>query len=473
MQPILVKMTKVPEAWRSAAAVLACALLTVPARALPAQDDGGRLVVYLDIAAGTAQDVELVLGKAELAGEKDTLALAGLPISMVASKGPGRQILLWEQAVPAGHYGSLTLRIDRISAYAQAAPIRPSPPPGGIVLPIDLTAISGQPAPLFLFWNPASDVLSQKVYTPALKSGQEDRLPPASLAIVANAGSDYLTCIDRFRHRVVSLIASGRQPVDMVYASLRAEFYVANSASDDISVINLATGKVERSLSLRAGDGPTRIALSPDQQRLYVLNAGSRCVSVLNLLSHQEEGRIDLESTPAALAVDARNGAVYVTGRDSDQLSALDPLSLTIAPLLNLGAGSAEIILNQRERRLYVEKAAQRQLTLIDLSRNTVAGNIRLCSPAGGFAFHPATRTLFASLPGCGLISIMKPDDNLEIGTLPLPHAPGRIGLDPESKSLVVLFPAEGKVAFYNANSWNLQATLDVGKQPLAVAFAQ
>ena len=352
-------------------------------------------------------------------------------------------------------------------------PSAPLPRRGGIILPIDLTAVSGQPAPLFLFWNPASDVLAQKVYTPAIKAGQEDRLPPASLAIVSNAGSDYLTCIDRFRHRVVSLIASGRQPGDMVYSSLRAEFFVANSASDDISVINLNTGKVERTLSLRAGDGPTRIALSPDQQRLYVLGAGSRCISVLNLISHQEESRINLESTPADLAVDARNGAVYVTGRDSDQLLALDPLSLTVAPLLNLGAGSAEIILNPRERRLYVEKAAQRQLTLVNLDRNTVTGNIRLCAPAGGFAFHPNTRTLFASLPGCGLISILKPDDNLEIGTLPLPHAPGRISLDPESKSLIVLFPAEGKVAFYNANSWNLQAMVDVGKQPLAAAFAQ
>lgn len=462
--------------WSSAQALplaLALAALPIPVPAGPPPDGSmSLLVLYLEAPAGPAREVRLFLGGAVLTGERDSLPLGMGARTLAAGKGPGSQVLLCEQAIPPGRYASLRLRFDSISAYAQAAPIRPAPPPGGLAVPLDLQTAAGRAAPLFLFWDPALDSLDSAGYRPSIRARPEARVPPASLAIVANAGSHYLTCIDRFRRRVVDVLPSGRRPMDMVYASGRREFYVANSASDDITVLDLHAGRPARTLSLRGGDEPRRLALSEDQRRLYVLNGGSNSVSVLNLASHQEEGRVQLESEPAALAVDDGNGAVYVTSRESDRLYAIDPGNLSATSLLRFGANLDELALNRKERRLYVVKPAQRQLSVLDLARNAVTGHIQLCSPASGLAFHPVTRALFASLRDCAIVAVLKPEDNLELGSIRLPHAPGRIGLDPEAKSLLVTFPGEGRLAFYNANSWKQQALLEVGKQPSAVAFA-
>lgn len=454
-------------------AVLALAALPAFSSDPPPDHAGSQLVVYLEIPTGSAKEVELDLGKVFLIGETDSILLVTGPRTLLAGKGHGGQTLLCQQGLPPGRYGSIRLHFDRITAYAQAARIRPAAPEHGISIPVDLSALPGETVPVFLLWNPGLDAIEAKAYVPFIKANEESRVPPASLAIVSNTGSNYLTCIDRFRMKVVNVLPAGRRPMDMIYASSRQEFYVANSASDDISVLDVHTGKVKRTLGLRGGDEPHRLALSTDQRRLYVLNGASNSVSILNLLSHQEEGRIQLEGAPSSLAVDGQNDAVYVTSRDSDQLSAIDPGSLSVTSLLRFGSSLDELALNRKDRRLYVVKSAQRQISIVDLARNAVIGDIKLCAPATGFAYHPISRTLFASIRECSLISILKPDENLELGSINLPHAPGRISLDPESKNLFVTFPAQGKVALYNANSWKQHALLDVGKQPFTVAFAQ
>lgn len=437
------------------------------------EQTGSQLVVYLEIPTGSAKEVELDLGKVFLVGEKDSILLVTGPRTLAAGKGHGGQTLLCQQAIPPGRFLSLRMLFNRVTAYAQAARIQPSAPEQGITIPIDLSALPGQTVPVFLLWNPGLDAIESKAYLPFIKAQEVSRVPPASLAIVSNTGSDYLTCIDRFRMKVVNVLPARRRPTDMIYASSRQEFYVANSASDDISVLDIHTGKVKRTLGLRGGDEPSRLALSTDQRRLYVLNGASNSVSIINLLSHQEEGRIQLEAAPSSLAVDGQNDAVYVTSRDSDQLSAIDPGSMSVTSLLRFGSSLDELALNRKDRRLYVVKTAQRQISIVDLARNAVIGDIKLCAPATGFAYHPISRTLFAAIRECSLIAILKPDENLELGSINLPHAPGRISLDPESKNLFVTFPAQGKVALYNANSWKRQVILDVGKQPFSVAFAQ
>jgi YVTN family beta-propeller protein len=272
---------------------------------------------------------------------------------------------------------------------------------------------------------------------------------------------------------VVAAIGVGQKPRDLVFSAARRELYVANSASDDLSVIDAATGRVQKTVRLRAGDEPSRLALSADETRLYVLNAGSSSLAVVDLSASQELARVQLPSAPAALAVDELNNVVYVASRDSDRLFAVDPSTSSFIALPGFGGNVDEIAVASRERKIYAAKNAQRQIAIFDIAKGAVEGNLRLCGACAGLLHLPSSRILFASTPDCGALTAFKPEQNLEAGSLFLPYAPGRIGVDREGKRLLVAFPVAGKVGFYNANSWSPQGMLDVGKSPFAVAFAQ
>ena len=66
--------------------------------------------------------------------------------------------------------------------------------------------------------------------------------------------------------------------------------YVTNSGSNSVSVLDLATMKVTRTLS--TGDNPTGVTASPTKDEVYVVNTGSGTVSVIDTATNQVAGSI-------------------------------------------------------------------------------------------------------------------------------------------------------------------------------------
>ncbi len=468
-------MDSIPSRWKQSIRLLVwCAPgFFFPVFASAANPEKGLVVIYLEVPAAIGKDVVLDLEDMVLIGDKDSLTLEAVKTSLSAKEYSGQQILLCEQAIPSGNYAALRLNFKHVVVPSQSNKAAPALPGKGVSTAIELKVVPGAALPIFLYWDPGLDNYDGKIYSPSIQSKPERRSTPAAMAFVSNTGSNYISCIDRFRQRVVDVIGVGQGPMDMVFASMRQDLFVANSGSDNISVIDVRSGRMERNISLRGGDKPGRLALASDQSRLFVLNGGSNSVSVVDLLGYQETHRIHLEAPPAALAMDDQNSVIYVTSRDSDRLFAIDPASFSVTTVLRFDANLEEIAFSRTSRKLFLDRPAQRLVSVFDIAKNTVEINLKLCGPATGFAYQRISSTLFASIPDCNLISILKPNENLDIGAINLPNAPGKISLDPESKYLMVTFPLPGKIGFYNANSWESHGSLDVGKSPFAICFGQ
>jgi len=82
-------------------------------------------------------------------------------------------------------------------------------------------------------------------------------------------------------------LATADRPVNLPYAAALSPqgttLYVANAGSDDVSVINLATGQAI--MHLAVGHNPRGLALSADGARLFVNNALDGTLSVFDLTS--------------------------------------------------------------------------------------------------------------------------------------------------------------------------------------------
>jgi YVTN family beta-propeller protein len=85
-------------------------------------------------------------------------------------------------------------------------------------------------------------------------------------------------------------------PFDAAFRPDGSEMWVLNAASNDITVINLATGI--RIAHIEVGDNPRGIVFSPDGSTVYVNNTLSGTVSVINTATYTTTATIPVTTIP-------------------------------------------------------------------------------------------------------------------------------------------------------------------------------
>ena len=125
---------------------------------------------------------------------------------------------------------------------------------------------------------------------------------------------------------LVALAGCHRSDFPTLPSSFREFAYIANSASNTVTVLDLVYLRVDR--TLRVGDNPTAIALSPTRREAYVLNTQSPAqngsVTVIDTAQNQVVATIPVHRTPAALSVDPTGHRAYVANSASNTISILD-----------------------------------------------------------------------------------------------------------------------------------------------------
>src|SRR5262249_51212887 len=106
---------------------------------------------------------------------------------------------------------------------------------------------------------------------------------------IASTGS--VTRIDVQSGRAAQTIGVGLHPTAIAWDERRGRVYVADGNADAVSVIDVASNRVERTIVIApftdrtAGLAPTAVALSPDGGRLFVALGGINAVAVIDAAS--------------------------------------------------------------------------------------------------------------------------------------------------------------------------------------------
>lgn len=123
------------------------------------------------------------------------------------------------------------------------------------------------------------------------------------------ASSGTISIIDLSRRAVTADIAVGLHPCGMVLAPDGNRLFVANANSDVVSVIDIATDAVVKTLSskpmseLPFGSMPNALAITRDSRTLYVANGGNNLLSVIDLVSDKVTGLIPTGWYPGAVVL--------------------------------------------------------------------------------------------------------------------------------------------------------------------------
>ncbi|MFD7440738.1 serine/threonine-protein kinase, partial [Streptomyces sp. NPDC059909] len=196
----------------------------------------------------------------------------------------------------------------------------------------------------------------------------------ALVALAAVAGGIYLTQPPSPGPELSS-IRVGNSPAGVAVSPDGRRVYVTNFSSDSVSVIDTATNRTVDE-PIPVGNSPSGVAVSPDGRRVYVTNNDSASVSVIDATKNRTMGNpIPVGDTPEGVAV-SRDGRVYVANGKSDSVSVIDPATnRTMGNPIPVGRFPAGVAVSPDGRRVYVTSMKPASVSVIDTAKNRTVGS--------------------------------------------------------------------------------------------------
>jgi DNA-binding beta-propeller fold protein YncE len=381
----------------------------------------------------------------------------------------GRQVKLIDQELPPGDYPFLEIRFRGMSALVGRALVRPPFAPDSVRIPLPARLDAGRCLFLPIEWRSQEFDPEKEAFSPAWSLGRAEVPPVGSLAIVSNEDSNNLTVVDLTDRRVRDVIMTSQEPRGMAYAERDELLYVACATGNALDVIDLPTRIRTQTVSLRLRDEPSRLVVSPDEERVHLLCCGSSLVITFESRSLQELWRAVVGEGARDLIVDPESDQVIVSCELSGDLRILDPFSGLEISRITTVATPGELCLHPNSRNLLVASALQRLLYVVEPATGKVITRMSLCSPAVGLAFDARSGRLYASQGECREIALLRPESGLDVGSIRFNTATGLPTLDPDLGILLVPLPGDETVAFVNTTRNQQVDAIEVGRGPYMV----
>lgn len=221
---------------------------------------------------------------------------------------------------------------------------------------------------------------------------------------VANSVSDNVSVIDGASSTVIATIPAGRTPRDVAVNSKTNMVYVANSGSSEVTVIDGGSNEVIATVAV--GKEPWGIAADPSTDRVFVSNRRSDTLSVIDGRYNRVIRTMSVQDLPAGVAVDPDTSRVYVASSGSGHLEVIDGVSNLPVITLSLPGGSPvaawDVAVDSNSNRVYVatstaeaRDAGGGTVLVIDASDYSLIGSIAVPSPAEALAVDSASGRIY------------------------------------------------------------------------------
>jgi YVTN family beta-propeller protein len=151
--------------------------------------------------------------------------------------------------------------------------------------------------------------------------------------------------------------------------------YVANNLSNDLSAVDLTTGKVMATVPV--GDHPYTCLASPDGNNIYVSVWGAAQIAVVDPQSMSVTARIPTDDHPNAMVFSADGKRLFVANANTNTISAIDRaagkalerISVALYPDSPAGSTTNALALSPDGNRLYAANADNNDVAVIDISQ--------------------------------------------------------------------------------------------------------
>jgi YVTN family beta-propeller protein len=190
--------------------------------------------------------------------------------------------------------------------------------------------------------------------------------------------------------------ANYASPLELLLSSDGTRLYVLCQGTQEVRVLNAATGAVIKSIPV--GAVPRGFSLSPDGSRLYVTNSWDDTLSVIDTARLEVVATWSVGAEPSSVLEDRAGKQLFVANRISGNIAVLDAQTGVEQKRLLAGRGASYLASSPDGSRLYAthvypnpsphRTTPESEITVIDVPRAVVVDRIPLNGIAG--VFHVA-----------------------------------------------------------------------------------
>ena len=218
--------------------------------------------------------------------------------------------------------------------------------------------------------------------------------------------------------------------------------YVANGASDNVSVIRVSDHTVVATVP--AGDGPNMVATTPNGLYAYVTNFLGSSVSVIRTTDNTVVATVPAGSFASGIAVTPNGAYVYVTTY-AGKVAVLRTSDNTVVTYVTVGSNPSAIAITPDGAYAYVTNGISSTVSVIRTSDNTVVKTIDgtiwpfgiAITPNGQYAY---VTTIAHSFANGDPVSVIRLSDNTIVGSTVLDGTSSGISVTPNGANAYVVW---------------------------------
>lgn len=217
------------------------------------------------------------------------------------------------------------------------------------------------------------------------------------VSVLGGAG---VQVFDARTYRRIDAIRLGRHgAVEVIFTGDGSTVYASQMQTASVFEIDRESREVRRQL-FTTGTWSKVMALSPDEKTLYVSNWVSDDVSEIDLRTGREVRRIPTVDTPRGLYVSANGRRLYVAGFENGELERINLKSGASKVLLRTGGAMRHLVGDAAGGRLYADDMATDEVYVVDLATGNVHKLADTDNTPNSMDLSPDGRVLYVSNRG-------------------------------------------------------------------------
>ena len=181
-------------------------------------------------------------------------------------------------------------------------------------------------------------------------------------------------------------ITVGGMPAEITFSRDGLYAFVANSSSDSVSVINVATKDV--AMTVNVGESPVG-AWQGNDDLMYVDNEAGKSLSAIDAKTHAIVRTYELGFVPGMAATSPLGDSLWVSDVNGGKLVIFKAGSTEKTGEIVTGAGAHAITFSNDGKMAYATNQEAGTLSVIDVAAKAVINTVTVGSKPNGIAFNP------------------------------------------------------------------------------------
>lgn len=439
----------------------------------PPLSQEGEMILFLQPPPPEAAGLKLTLAELSVLHQDGSRTAVPLLFSeMDAAALRGVQKKLAAMVLPPGLYDGIVIRLSQDSSTADGGDTSLPASDESIVVRHPFDILTGKACALFLSVGLSEEHRRGTRFAPLFTLNPAMQGPINMNGYIANARTNSITVFNKKKLQVIDVIATDREPVDLVVDPVHARAYAAVAGDNLVEAIDLVKREVIEKLRLSLNDRPVALALTPDGRTMVAVNNGSNTVSIIDALAMVEIDRISVGEGPTRVVMTPSGlKAVVLNTRDST-VSVIDLPQKILAVTIGLEGDPTQASIDEDGGRLYVVSHNSPNLAIIDLTSLRVTDKVFIGAYGTCIATDPQTGLLYIGLDGPNEIVVVDPFALAPIDLIHLDSRPAFLAIENQERYLFVTLPDQGELKRIEIISKRISTAIDVGQGANTVAFA-